>query len=186
MLKPRSHLRRRLLTYLLLAGIVALLAGGGFAAFESHQVSSYGQGVWWALSLMSTVGFVGHPPESIVGRLVSSVLMVSGFALMALVTAAIASLFVSEEQEPEEQTEALFEAQALLMLENLQQRLEVIEAALTATPTRAPGVHRPANGIVTTAPRAQTDAGTSHAAPTAAAAAELLDGDSPTAGTVTS
>ncbi len=139
MLKPRSHFRRRLLNYLVLAAIVALLAGGGFAAFESHQVSSYGEGVWWALSLMSTVGFVGQPPESVVGRLLSSVLMVSGFALMAMVTAAVASLFVTEEAEPEEQAQVLFEAQALRMLADVQQRLEVIEANLEPTPTPEPG-----------------------------------------------
>ena len=87
MLSPGSHLRRRLVTYLLLAAFVLLLAGGGFAAFESRQVSNCWEGLWWALSLMSTVGFVGEAPESLVGRLLSSVLMISGFALMALVTA---------------------------------------------------------------------------------------------------
>lgn len=179
MLKPRSHARRRLVRYLLAAAIVALLAAGGLAAFESHQVSSFGEGVWWALSLMSTVGFVGHPPESIVGRLVSSVLMVSGLALMALVTAAVASLFVSEEQEPEEQAEALFEGQALRMLENLQQRLEVIEATLTSTHPRAPVVHRSAGAVVTTAPGVEADVGTTQAAPSGAPS----DGDSPTAAT---
>ena len=88
---------------------------------------------------MSTVGFVGEAPESAVGRLVSSVLMVSGFALMALVTAAVASLFVREESEPDEQAEELFEAQALRLLADLAQRLEAIEA------TMKPGA-RPSHG----------------------------------------
>ena len=139
MLKPRSHVRRRLLTYLAVATIIALLAGGGFAAGESHQVSSYGEGLWWALSLMSTVGFVGPQPESVVGRLLSSILMVSGFALMAVVTASVASLFVSEEQQPEEQAQARFEATALEMLAGLQQRLEAIEVTLMRLPPSEPG-----------------------------------------------
>lgn len=79
--------RPRPIMFVSIGAVVVLLAGGGFAAFESRQVSSYGEGVWWALSLMSTVGFVGEAPESTAGRLVSSVLMVTGFALMALVTA---------------------------------------------------------------------------------------------------
>ncbi|MGZ8758768.1 MAG: ion channel, partial [Aeromicrobium sp.] len=79
MLSPGSHFRRRLANYLVVGAVVVLLAGGGFAAFESRQVSNYWEGVWWALSLMSTVGFVGEAPESLVGRLLSSVLMVSGF-----------------------------------------------------------------------------------------------------------
>src|SRR4029079_1557692 len=101
MLSPGSHLRRRLTTYLVLTAFVLLLAGGGFAAFESRQVSTYWEGLWWALSLMSTVGFVGEAPESVVGRLLSSVLMVSGFALMALVTASVSSLFRREGERPD-------------------------------------------------------------------------------------
>ena len=111
MLSPGSHLRRRLTTYLVLTAFVLLLAGGGFAAFESRQVSNYGEGLWWALSLMSTVGFVGEAPESLAGRLLSSVLMVSGFALMALVTASVSSLFVREEQLPEYEAEERFEVE---------------------------------------------------------------------------
>jgi hypothetical protein len=86
-----SRLRRRLLTYLVFAGFLVMLTGGAFAAFESRQVSSYWEGLRWSLSLMSVVGFIGAAPESALGRLVSSVLMVSGFALMAMV-------FVREEQ----------------------------------------------------------------------------------------
>jgi predicted PurR-regulated permease PerM len=140
MLKTGSQFRRRLVTYLIIAAFIALLAGGGFAAFESRQVSNYWEGLWWALSLMSTVGFIGEAPQSVLGRLVSSVLMVSGFALMALVTAAIACLFVREEQEPDEQAEELFDAHALRLLADIAQRLEAIEATMTPdTPATPPG-----------------------------------------------
>jgi hypothetical protein len=131
MLSPGSHLRRRLVTYLVFTAFVLLLAGGGFAAFESRQVSNFWEGLWWALSLMSTVGFVGEAPESLVGRLLSSVLMVSGFALMALVTASISSLFVREEQLPDEQAEERFEAEALRLLTDLARRLDTLEASVT-------------------------------------------------------
>jgi hypothetical protein len=142
MLSPVSHLRHRLVTYLVLTTFVLLLAGGGFAAFESRQVSNYWEGLWWALSLMSTVGFVGEAPESVVGRLLSSVLMVSGFALMALVTAAISSLFVREEQLPEEQAEELFEGEALRLLADLARRLDAIEASVRP-PDQGDGVVDP-------------------------------------------
>ncbi|WP_344770135.1 potassium channel family protein [Aeromicrobium panaciterrae] len=112
------------------AAVVVLLAGGGFAAFESEQVSSYGEGVWWALSLMSTVGFVGEAPESTAGRLVSSILMISGFALMALVTASIASLFVREEESTGEATEREFEDRALALLDHLVERIDRVETRL--------------------------------------------------------
>jgi voltage-gated potassium channel len=125
-----SRFRRRLTTYIVVAGFLVLLTGGAFAAFESRQVSSYWEGLWWSLSLMSTVGFIGEAPESAVGRLVSSVLMISGFALMAMVTAAIASLFVREEQEPEERAQEIFDAEALRMLTDIARRLDAIETTL--------------------------------------------------------
>lgn len=147
MMKPGSHFRRRLVTYLIVAGFIVLLAGGGFAAFESRQVSSYWEGLWWALSLMSTVGFIGEAPESVMGRVVSSVLMVSGFALMALVTAAIASLFVREEQQPDADAEELFDAQALRLLADIAQRLEAIEATMAPHAPPDPGqVTEPPSG----------------------------------------
>jgi voltage-gated potassium channel len=129
--------RRRLSVYIVLASFVVLLAGGGFAAFESRQVSNYGEGLWWALSLMTTVGFVGEVPESVVGRLLSSVLMVTGFSLMALVTAAISSFFVHEERLPDELAEEEFAAQALAMLTDLSRRLAVIEAGMSDLPAEA-------------------------------------------------
>jgi voltage-gated potassium channel len=132
MSKLAPQFRRRLVTYVILSGFLVLLAGGGFAAFESRQVSNYWEGVWWALSLMTTIGFVGEAPESVMGRVVSSVLMVSGFALMALVTAAIASLFVGQEQEHDEEVAEVFDAQALKLLAELAQRLAAIETTLTS------------------------------------------------------
>jgi voltage-gated potassium channel len=122
--------RTRPIIFVSIGAVVVLLAGGGFAAFESQQVSSYGEGVWWALSLMSTVGFVGEAPESTAGRLVSSILMISGFALMALVTASIASLFVREEELPDEAEEREFEVRALALLDHLVQRLERVETRI--------------------------------------------------------
>ena len=115
---------------LALAPFVVLLAGAGFAALEQDTVSSYWEGLWWALSLMTTVGFVGESPETTGGRILSSVLMLSGFALLTLATAALASLFVREEEIPTEERERDFELAALSRLEELAARLDAIEAAL--------------------------------------------------------
>jgi voltage-gated potassium channel len=138
-----SHFRRRLATYLVLASALMLLAGGAFAAFESRQVSNFAEGVWWALSLLTGGGFVGGEPTSFEGRLVAAVLMISGFALIALVTAAISSLFVREEQEPEEEAEERFETRALALLGELSARLEALESATGGVPPRGDGQDRP-------------------------------------------
>lgn len=120
----------RVLSLLAIGAVTVLLAGGGFAALESRTASSYWDGLWWALSLMTTVGFIGETPESTGGRILSAILMVSGFALMTLTTAAIASLFVREEEGPERRQERDFERELLDRLDGLSTRLDAIEQAL--------------------------------------------------------
>ena len=122
------NIRRRIVSFLVAGAFVVLVAGGGFAAFEDRAVANYWEGMWWALSLMTTVGFIGPAPQSVEGQVLSSVLMVSGFALMALVTASISSLFVREEQEPELAAEGAFEARTLRLLEELSARLARLES----------------------------------------------------------
>lgn len=107
-----------------------LAGGGGLAAFESNVVSSYWEGVWWALSLMTTVGFVGESPETASGRLLSALLMVAGFAMMSLTTAMIASVFVREEEEPAREAERGFEQSTSALLSAIESRLSVIEQSL--------------------------------------------------------
>jgi len=130
------NIRRRIVSFLVAGAFVVLVAGGGFAAFEDRAVSNYWEGMWWALSLITTVGFVGQPPQSVEGQVLSSVLMVSGFALMALVTAGISSLFVREEQEPEVAAEGAFEARTLRLLEELSTRLARLESGTLPEPSR--------------------------------------------------
>jgi len=132
-----TSLRHRLGALLAGGVLLVLLAGGGFAASESRVVSSYGQGVWWALSLMTTVGFTGESPETVAGRVLSSVLMVSGFGLMAVVTASIASMFVHQEEEPNVRAEREFEHTNRDLLEQLAGRLDAIERSLRSLEKRS-------------------------------------------------
>jgi voltage-gated potassium channel len=117
----RFRPRRRWLRYL-------VLAGGAFAALESDTVESFWEGLWWALSLTTTVGLVGHEPLTTAGHILSGVLMLMGFWLLAMTTAAVASLFVREDEEPEERALRIFEEHALAELRELRSRLEQLEA----------------------------------------------------------
>ena len=127
----RAGGRSRRLPLLLASGaVVVLLAGGGFAALESDTVSNYWEGVWWALSLMTTVGFVGESPVTTAGRVLSAAMMVLGFGLLTLTTAAIASLFVREQEEPVVAMEQAFERMVAIRLDEMAARLERIEAAV--------------------------------------------------------
>lgn len=123
---------RRLLKPGLAVAAVALLVGAGAgAAIESHTVGSYGRGLWWAISLMTTVGFIGPPPTTIAGAVVSVILMVTGFLLLSLLSAAMASLFVRQDVEPVEERELSAELEISMQLADIATRLEALEAQLS-------------------------------------------------------
>lgn len=126
-MKPPIPRRRWLRVLAPVAAVLVLLAGGGFAAFEENKVGSYSDGVMWALSLMTTVGFTGGAPTSTGGKLLAAMLMLFGFALLAFTTAAVASLFVHEDEAPAETTEREFESSVREELRAL--RAELAELA---------------------------------------------------------
>ncbi len=122
-----SLLRHRLRFLIPAAILVVLLAGGASAAIETDTVGSFGQGLWWALSLVTTVGFVGGSPATTAGKALAAVLMIFGFALLSLTTAAVASFFVREDEEVLDARDAVFEADVLAELRALRARLDQLE-----------------------------------------------------------
>jgi voltage-gated potassium channel len=127
-----ARVRRNWLRAFLPAALaVVLLAGASMAALEADTAHSFGAGVLWALSLMMTVGFTGGAPHTVAGKVLAGFLMVLGFGLLALTTASIASLFVREDEMPEEQRELGFERDAMSQLAAVAARLDRIERHLT-------------------------------------------------------
>jgi voltage-gated potassium channel len=110
-----------------LAVVVAVLGGGGLAAVETETIGGYGDGLLWALSLMTTVGFINGHPHTAAGKLIAAALMVSGFGLLTMTTAAISSLFVRDDIAPGEQLEQAYEVDMLRELQALHARLDELE-----------------------------------------------------------
>jgi voltage-gated potassium channel len=118
----------RWLRYLLpLAAAVILLGGGGFAALETDTVDTFWEGVWWAITLAATVGFVDTPTTA-GGKLLSAAISVVGFVLLAITTAAVASLFVREDEEPQERRTQAFEDEVLAELKDLRTEIDRLTA----------------------------------------------------------
>jgi voltage-gated potassium channel len=55
-------------------------------------------GMWWAVETVTTVGYGDIVPHQTAGRLIGGFLMLGGLSLLAVVTAAITSGFVSRAQ----------------------------------------------------------------------------------------
>jgi len=126
-----------------LAALVAVIvSAGAAAAIETDTVPSFWQGLFWSVSLITTVGFVGGAPRTPEGAALSVVLMVAGFLLLAMVSASLAALFVREEDAPHEAEEQAAEVRILLALEAVERRLERLEATM-AGPLPAPSGAQP-------------------------------------------
>jgi voltage-gated potassium channel len=85
------------------AAFLALLtAVGGGAAFSSVEKGrSTWDGVWWAVSTMTTVGYGDIAPITNYGRVIAIVVMLVGIGFIALVTGALAQRFLAGEVRQE-------------------------------------------------------------------------------------
>jgi len=108
-----------------------LLAGAGAgAALESRTVGSFGEGLLWAVALMTTAGYIHGPPDTSGGLVLSVGLMVVGFLMLSLVSAALAAIFVRDDTETSDQREASRDEEILARLDDLAARLEALERRL--------------------------------------------------------
>lgn len=132
--RDRQSLGRRWLTAGLVVAAFMLLAGAGAAAaLESDTVDSYWRGLWWATSLMTTVGFVGRPPATAAGAGLSAVLMVAGFLLLSLISATLASVFIRDSEKRFELEERAVDAEVLARLTQLAADLDRLGSMLEST-----------------------------------------------------
>ena len=127
---------RAWLRYLVpIAGFVILAGAAGMAAFETDTTESFWDGVWWSISLMTTVGWQGQTPHTLIGHLIATITMITGFLLLAFTTAAVASLLVREDEQPLEEAELRADEEILREVRALREELEGLKAA-SRTPPR--------------------------------------------------
>ena len=115
------------------------VAGLAVTDAERHVVGAniegVGDGWWWAITTMSTVGYGDTFPISMQGRLVGTALMIMGVALLGTITASIASNFnLSHQSETTSATTATQNpelSKVLSELETLKKRMAEIENNLS-------------------------------------------------------
>ena len=70
------------------------------------RIETFGDALWWSISTVTTVGYGDLYPVTVQGRLIATGLMISGIALIGLVTASFATWIVSRVRHVEEENQA--------------------------------------------------------------------------------
>jgi voltage-gated potassium channel len=108
--------------------IIVVLGGVMMRVFDHTEYSSVWLGMWWVLQTVTTVGYGDFTPKALIGRILTSVVMLWGIAFLAIVTAAITSVFVAraEQERTVDQDAAAGHA-----FQRADDRLDRFEAQLT-------------------------------------------------------
>ena len=104
-----TNLAGRVTTYVI--GTAAMLMGlGAIAVLDAEQdhphanITTFGDAIWWAATTVTTVGYGDHFPVTTTGRFIAFTLMLTGIAVVGVITASVAAWFVSSiEQEQAEE-----------------------------------------------------------------------------------
>lgn len=70
---------------------------------EGSNIKNFGDGLWWAVTTVTTVGYGDRFPVSTEGRLLAVLLMIAGISLVGVITASVASWFVKMSQSDAEE-----------------------------------------------------------------------------------
>ena len=103
----RAVLGRPGLVYMGILTIFLVFGSGALmTVLEPPTVKgSAGEGIWWAIVTASTVGYGDISPNTLGGRIIAVVLMITGIGLISTLSASIAAYFV--EQEGAQETTAM-------------------------------------------------------------------------------
>jgi voltage-gated potassium channel len=92
---------------------------------DGSNIQGVGDGWWWAITTMATVGYGDTYPISTQGRIVGTALMIMGVALLGTITASIASNFNATDSK-----DSLAGTSSASELDDLKKRIAELEGKL--------------------------------------------------------
>jgi voltage-gated potassium channel len=107
---------------------ITVVAGLLMTILDRKGFPSLGDGLWWAVQTVTTVGYGDHVPATAAGQIVAALVMLLGIGFITVITASITSSFVTRSRR--EQSSVVADASPAEQLRKIDERLERIEAAL--------------------------------------------------------
>lgn len=104
------------------AMFTVLGGGAAYAAVEKGQNLNAWDGVWWAITTVTTVGYGDSYPRTDAGRVIAIVVMLVGIGFVAILTAAAAARFLRAPSEDANELKAVNER-----LDEVLRRLDAAE-----------------------------------------------------------
>ena len=101
--------------------IICIISFGYVFYLAEPQIKTIGDGIWWALVTITTVGYGDIAPLTTLGRLVAGTLMFVGLGLIATVTAIVSAKFIANYVDHHTNDDVLEK------LEELEDEIEKIE-----------------------------------------------------------
>lgn len=120
----------RLAASVIVTATVLIVVVGGVAmrVFDHAEYSSIWIGMWWVLQTVTTVGYGDYTPKVLIGRLLTAAVMLWGIAFLAIITAAITSVFVARAQRERALGDEQEEAPVMAGLVRVDQQLADLTA----------------------------------------------------------
>lgn len=94
----RGLLRTNGLGNVLAVAALLIVVGGIAVWLVEPAIATPGDGIWWGIVTATTVGYGDISPATTAGRLVASVLMLTGIGTLGMITASLATYFIGRRQ----------------------------------------------------------------------------------------
>ena len=107
--------------------IICIISFGYIFYLTEPEIKTFGDGIWWALVTITTVGYGDITPLTTLGRVVAGTLMFFGLGLIATVTAIVSAKFIQNYVDHHTNDDIL---EKLEELEDEIEKLEEIEEDL--------------------------------------------------------
>jgi voltage-gated potassium channel len=114
---------RRAVGLIVATATVLAFAAAILVRIVDPAIGTFGDALWWAVTTVTTVGYGDVVPESTTGRLVGAALMLTGIALIPLITSVVVSILVSQRTREAREAELNDLNRILERLDELERRV---------------------------------------------------------------